>query len=72
MKTYKVTIHMNNGDHLYLNDICANNDQELLNIILFNDKTSVPISNKFARSYSGDHIISYCVGQVSSVHYKEV
>lgn len=71
MKTYQVTIHMNNGDRLYLNDTCANNEKELLNTLLFNENTTTPTTHKFARSYQGDHIVCYCVGQVSSIHYKE-
>jgi hypothetical protein len=71
MKTYTVTVHMNNGDRLYLNDICANNDEELLNLVLFNENTNAPTTNKFARALQADHKVCYCVGQVSSVHYKE-
>ena len=72
MKNYKVTLHMNNGNYLYLNDITAENDKQLLDIIFMNSNTSVPIESKFGRSYSGDHIVCYCVGQISSVHYKEI
>lgn len=71
MKTYTVTLHMNNGDYLYLNDMCAKDDDELLRILMFDTNNTVPLSNKFSRALQGDHVVCYCVGQISSIHYKE-
>lgn len=71
MKEYRVTLHMDNGDMLYLDNIFACNDVELLNVLLMSNNNT-PTSNKFARANSGDHQVCYCVGKVSSIHFTEV
>lgn len=71
MKTYSVTLHMDNGDTIYLNPMTAENDVKLLSTIMMDDVTTTPVHLKFGRATSEDRIACYCVGKVSHILYKE-
>lgn len=72
MGKYRVTLHMDNGDILYPDDMFAENEVSLLNYILMTSDNDTPISNKFGRQISGDHEICYCIGKISSIHYMKI
>lgn len=71
MKTYKVTLHMNNGDYLYLDDFKAESPIALINELIM-AKNFEPAIYKFNHVSSGDSEICYCVAAISSIHYKEI
>lgn len=72
MKTYSVTLHMDNGERIYPNPITANNEDELFSIITMGDLNNVPPNNRFNGLLSKDERIYFCVGKISYISYKEV
>lgn len=75
MKSYFVTLYMDSGEKITA-VINAEDEYELINIVNMEDMQDkdrpIPLNCRF--KHLGDNVesVCYCVGHISSIHYKEM